>query len=225
MAAWQTRLIQNGSLQRYMAVTFGSFVVLVGGTYLLRGAFAVSANLSTEGVHPVQWTVLGLIAAGAMLTVWTHSRMTAVAGMGVTGIGIALIFIMFSAPDVAITQLLVEVLVVVLVSLVMLRLPYLPRRSRATLRVGHAIVACGTGLVTSALLIAVLATDFDRTMTAFFEATSYPEAFGRNIVNVILVDFRALDTMGEVTVVAIAAIGALALLRGMSTRRKTEKES
>ena len=224
-AAWQTRLIQNGSLQRYMAVTFGTFVVLVGGTYLIKGAFRSGLSLTTEGIHPVQWAVLGLIAAGAMLTVWTHSRMTAVAAMGVTGIGVALIFIMFSAPDVAITQLLVEVLVVVLVSLVMLRLPYLPRRSKATFRAGHAMIAGGMGLVTTFLMISVLATDFDRRLTTFFEAASYPEAYGRNIVNVILVDFRALDTFGEVTVVAIAAIAAFALLRGMSTRRKPEEES
>ena len=66
--------------------------------------------------------------------------------------------------------------------------------------------------------------DFDRRLTSFFEAASYPEAHGRNIVNVILVDFRALDTFGEITVVAIAAIAAFALLRG-ATRRKPEEES
>ncbi|TGN61930.1 putative monovalent cation/H+ antiporter subunit A [Paracoccus liaowanqingii] len=224
-AAWLTGLIQTGSLQRYMAVTFATFVVLVGGTYILKGAFQAGLSLSTDGVHPVQWAVLGLIATGAILTVWTHSRMTAVAAMGVVGIGVALIFIMFSAPDVAITQLLVEVLVVVLVSLAMLRLPYLPRRSKMVFRTGHAVIAGGMGLITTFLTISVLASDFDRRLTTYFEATSYPEAFGRNIVNVILVDFRALDTFGEITVVAIAAIAAFALLRGAPPRRKPEEES
>ena len=223
-AAWQTRLIQNGSLQRYMAVMFATFVVMVGGTYLLKGAFQGVPGLSADGVHPVQWTVLGLIVAGAILTVWTHSRMTAIAGMGAAGIGVSLIFIMFSAPDVAITQLLVEVLVVVLVSIVMLRLPYLPRRSKTRFRTGHAVIAGGTGLVTTFLLMSVMATDFDRRLTTFFEVTSYPEAHGRNIVNVILVDFRAMDTFGEIVVVAIAAIAAFALLRG-APRRKPEEES
>ncbi|CAM3181953.1 putative monovalent cation/H+ antiporter subunit A [Paracoccus nototheniae] len=224
-AAWLTGLIQTGSLQRYMAVTFATFVVLVGGTYLLKGAFQAGLSLSTDGVHPVQWAVLGLISAGAILTVWTHSRMTAVAAMGVTGIGVALIFIMFSAPDVAITQLLVEVLVVVLVSLAMLRLPYLPRRSKTSFRTGHAVIAGGMGLVTTFLMISVLSSDFDRRLTSYFEAVSYPEAHGRNIVNVILVDFRALDTFGEIVVVVMAAIGALALLRGVTTRRKPGEES
>jgi multicomponent Na+:H+ antiporter subunit A len=223
-AAWQTNLIQSGSLQRYMAVMFATFVVMVGGSYLIKGAFQGVPGLSAEGVHPIQWTVLGLIVAGAILTVWTHSRMTAIAGMGASGIGVSLIFIMFSAPDVAITQLLVEVLVVVLVSVVMLRLPYLPRRSKTRFRTGHAVIAGGAGLVTTFLLMSVMATDFDRRLTSFFEAASYPEAHGRNIVNVILVDFRALDTFGEITVVAIAAIAAFALLRG-ATRRKPEEES
>lgn len=223
-AAWQTNLIQTGSLQRYMAVMFATFVVMVGGSYLIKGAFQGVPGLSPEGVHPIQWTVLGLIVAGAILTVWTHSRMTAIAGMGASGIGVSLIFIMFSAPDVAITQLLVEVLVVVLVSVVMLRLPYLPRRSKTRFRTGHAVIAGGAGLVTTFLLMSVMATDFDRRLTSFFEAASYPEAHGRNIVNVILVDFRALDTFGEITVVAIAAIAAFALLRG-ATRRKPEEES
>ena len=223
-AAWQTNLIQTGSLQRYMAVMFATFVVMVGGSYLIKGAFQGVPGLSAEGVHPIQWTVLGLIVAGAILTVWTHSRMTAIGGMGASGIGVSLIFIMFSAPDVAITQLLVEVLVVVLVSVVMLRLPYLPRRSKTRFRTGHAVIAGGAGLVTTFLLMSVMATDFDRRLTSFFEAASYPEAHGRNIVNVILVDFRALDTFGEITVVAIAAIAAFALLRG-ATRRKPEEES
>ena len=223
-AAWQTNLIQTGSLQRYMAVMFATFVVMVGGSYLIKGAFQGVPGLSAEGVHPIQWTVLGLIVAGAILTVWTHSRMTAIAGMGASGIGVSLIFIMFSAPDVAITQLLVEVLVVVLVSVVMLRLPYLPRRSKTRFRTGHAVIAGGAGLVTTFLLMSVMATDFDRRLTSFFEAASYPEAHGRNIVNVILVDFRALDTFGEITVVAIAATAAFALLRG-ATRRKPEEES
>ena len=223
-AAWQTNLIQTGSLQRYMAVMFATFVVMVGGSYLIKGAFQGVPGLSAEGVHPIQWTVLGLIVAGAILTVWTHSRMTAIAGMGASGIGVSLIFIMFSAPDVAITQLLVEVLVVVLVSVVMLRLPYLPRRSKTRFRTGHAVIAGGAGLVMTFLLMSVMATDFDRRLTSFFEGASYPEAHGRNIVNVILVDFRALDTFGEITVVAIAAIAAFALLRG-ATRRKPEEES
>ena len=75
-------------------------------------------------------------------------------------------------------------------------------------------IAVAVGAVVGLILMAVLAAPLDRSITSFFEAASVPEAFGRNIVNVILVDFRALDTFGEVAVVAVAALAAYALIRG-----------
>ncbi|MEO0694033.1 MAG: hydrogen gas-evolving membrane-bound hydrogenase subunit E, partial [Pseudomonadota bacterium] len=70
------------------------------------------------------------------------------------------------------------------------------------------------------VMLMVTAGPIDRRLTDYFEATSWPEAFGRNIVNVILVDFRALDTFGEIAVVVIAALGAYALLKGRSPEEK-----
>ncbi|MEM6376509.1 MAG: hydrogen gas-evolving membrane-bound hydrogenase subunit E, partial [Pseudomonadota bacterium] len=137
-------------------------------------------------------------------------RIAGIAALGVVGIATALIFILFSAPDVAITQLLVETLVVVLVAVVMLRLPDL---TPARFRPGHALVALGVGLTMSLTMLSVLESPLDRRLSDFFEVASWPDAFGRNIVNVILVDFRALDTFGEVAVVVIAALSAYALLR------------
>ncbi|MDO5646627.1 putative monovalent cation/H+ antiporter subunit A [Paracoccus sp. (in: a-proteobacteria)] len=214
VAGWQTRILQNGSQQRYMAVMFATFAVAVGVTFVLRGALSSGIHYTDHGIHPIQWTVIALIIMGAFMATMTQSRMTAIASLGVVGIGVALIFIMFSAPDVAITQLLVEVLVVVLVTLVMLRLPHLPWRRAGTFRTGHAIIATGAGAVTTMMLIAMQQAPINRRLTDYFEIASWPEAHGRNIVNVILVDFRALDTFGEITVVAIASIAAYALLRG-----------
>ncbi|MGB3407320.1 MAG: hydrogen gas-evolving membrane-bound hydrogenase subunit E, partial [Jannaschia sp.] len=160
------------------------------------------------------WAVLIFITAGAAIVAFTNSRMTAVAALGVVGVGVALIFIMFGAPDVAITQLLVEVLQVVLVAVAMLKLPHLNRENVKTLRLWDLILALVLGCLVTIILLLVTATPFDLALTEFFEATSAPLAYGRNIVNVILVDFRALDTFGEIAVVAIAALGAFALLRG-----------
>ena len=161
------------------------------------------------------WAVLILITAGGLLTAVTNSRMTAIAALGVVGIGVALIFIMFGAPDVAITQLLVETLVVVLVAVAMLKLPYLNREHVSTFRWLDAVVSVAVGVISAVVLLGVMAAPLDRSLTDWFEVTSWPEAYGRNIVNVILVDFRALDTFGEIAVVVIAAIGAFALLRGV----------
>ena len=161
----------------------------------------------------VEWkhtSIALLTIAGAILALFTNSRIAGIAALGVVGIGIAMIFIVFSAPDVAITQLLVETLIVVLVAVVMLRLPALPK---AEFRPGHAVLAVAVGASVSLTLIAVVSSPLDLRLTEYFEATSWPEAYGRNIVNVILVDFRALDTFGEIAVVVIAALSAYALLR------------
>ncbi|MEO1422422.1 MAG: hydrogen gas-evolving membrane-bound hydrogenase subunit E, partial [Pseudomonadota bacterium] len=154
-----------------------------------------------------------LIGAGSLLAMATRSRITAVAALGVVGIGVALIFIVFGAPDVAITQLLVETLVVVLVAVGMLRLPLLDIAGEPLWRPRDAALAVAVGAVVTLTLLAVLDTPLDRRVTDFYEVASWPEAFGRNIVNVILVDFRALDTFGEIAVVVVAALAAYALLR------------
>jgi multicomponent Na+:H+ antiporter subunit A len=125
---------------------------------------------------------------------------------------VALIFIIFGAPDVAITQLLVETLVVVLFAVAALRLPRLSQTGR--FRPLDALFASAIGVVVTLVMLMDTAGPIDRKITDYFEDASWPEAYGRNIVNVILVDFRALDTFGEIAVVAIAALGAWALLKG-----------
>jgi multicomponent Na+:H+ antiporter subunit A len=125
-----------------------------------------------------------------------------------------MIFIIFGAPDVAITQLLVETLVVVLFAVAALKLPFLDPSGRKVHRPLDAFLAIAIGTVTTVVMLTVTNGVVDRRLTSFFEQASWPEAYGRNIVNVILVDFRALDTFGEIAVVIIAALGAFVLLKG-----------
>ncbi|WP_371060063.1 hydrogen gas-evolving membrane-bound hydrogenase subunit E [Rhodosalinus sp. 5P4] len=208
LAGWQTGIIQNGQLGTYLAATFATILAGLVGTMLWAGL----PEIAPAPVPPTwqQAAIAALILAGAALAMVTNSRIAAIAGLGAVGIGVALVFILYGAPDVAITQLLVETLVVVLLAVVMLRLPALtPDRFRA----GHAALAAGLGASVTLIVLAVLTVPFDRRLTEYFEAASWPEAFGRNIVNVILVDFRALDTFGEIAVVVIAALSAYALLR------------
>jgi multicomponent Na+:H+ antiporter subunit A len=215
-AAWQTRIIQPGVLRTYIAVTFATVFAAIFGTMMARNAWPDLPDLS--GVTWPAMAISGLICAGAIMTAVTSSRIAAMAALGVVGIGVALVFIVFSAPDVAITQLLVETLVVVLVAVALLRLPNLDQNGR-DVRPRDAVLAIGLGGMVTAVLLAVLETPLDRRLTEYFEITSWPEAFGRNIVNVILVDFRALDTFGEIAVVVIAALSAYALLRTTSGRK------
>lgn len=112
-----------------------------------------------------------LVLLGVGLTVATNSRITAIAGLGVVGIGMAMIFILFSAPDVAITQLLVETLVVVLFAAAALKLPELDRE-RLGARPFDAIVAIGFGVITTIILMKVTTGPIDRELTTFFETAS-----------------------------------------------------
>ena len=210
LASWQTQLLQSGVLRRYIYITFATVFVGLAGTMYLRGLGAIETDLSDATWYNM--ALIFLIVGGAIVVMVTASRIAAMAALGVVGIGVAMVFIVFSAPDVAITQLLVETLVVVLVAVALLRLPTLDPGGRFW-RPWDALLAVGMGVVTTLILLAVLAIPLDRRLTDYFEVTSWPEAFGRNIVNVILVDFRALDTFGEVAVVVIAALAAYALLR------------
>jgi multicomponent Na+:H+ antiporter subunit A len=140
----------------------------------------------------------------------THSRLVAITALGGIGAGIALVFVLYGAIDVAMTQLFVEILVVIFLAIAMARLP---AEGAIPFRAGNAMVAVALGVGVTLVQLSVLGTDLDRFMTAFFEERSAPEAFGRNIVNVILVDFRGFDTMGEIAVVVLAAVAAIAALR------------
>ncbi len=212
-----TRTIQTGVLYHYMLVTFATALAVLAATLWFR-----STGIPAMGFPQValwDWLVFLLVLMGAALTLVTNSRITAIAGLGVVGIGMAMIFILYSAPDVAITQLLVETLVVVLFAAAALKLPHLtaePLRKRWV----DAVVAVGLGVVTTVILLKVTAGPIDRELTTFFETASWPQAFGQNIVNVILVDFRALDTFGEIAVVLIAAISIFALLKSKPEEEK-----
>ncbi len=218
LAAWQTRVLQGGVLRRYLFIVFATLTLSVGTTLLVRDA--IDLPESWPRLRFTGWAVVALIAAGGLVTLITASRLAAICGLGAVGVGIALLFVMFGAPDLAITQLLVETLVVVLVAVVMLRMPQMQREARGWIRRANAVLAIGVGLVVTLIMLAVLQVPLDRRITSYFEDVSVPEAHGRNIVNVILVDFRALDTFGEIAVVALAALGAYGLVRGAAKRRR-----
>ncbi len=210
-AEWLTDRIQGGDLNFYLAATFATIAVTLIATLAVQGVdFGGALDPQFRLLYLAIFT---LTVLGTGLTVLTGSRIAAIAGLGTVGVGVAMVFIIFGAPDVAITQLLVEMLIVVLFSVAALKLPHLSAQPPVRARIRNAVVALSVGGATTLTLLGVLSTPLDRQLTNFFEASSYPDAYGRNIVNVILVDFRALDTFGEIAVVAIAGLAAFALLR------------
>ncbi len=218
----QTKLIQTGVLRQYMFATFAVFALTVFVTLMARDVGGLTLGLG--GLGFMEWGVALLIIAGTVLVLLTSSRIVALVGLGVVGIGVALIFIMYSAPDVAITQLLVELLVVVLLALAFLKMPNLDPTGVQKHNFANAVLAIAVGGLTTTVLLLVVDQPFDRRLTEFFEAASWTQAFGRNIVNVILVDFRTLDTFGEIAVVLVAALGAFALLKGAAKARAVKED-
>jgi multicomponent Na+:H+ antiporter subunit A len=153
------------------------------------------------------------MVTGAVLVVRARSILFAVASLGIAGYGLALLFLFFGGPDLALTQLAVETLAVILFVLVLRRLPPLRSLSSPTKRTRDAVVAVAGGAVMTGIVLATAATYHPAPLRTYFAEASVPLAHGRNVVNVILVDFRALDTLGEITVLAVAALGVLALMR------------
>jgi multicomponent Na+:H+ antiporter subunit A len=147
------------------------------------------------------------------MAVRAQSRLAAVAALGTVGYGIATIYILYGAPDLAMTQILVETLTVILFVLVLYRLPTFATLSKTASRVRDALIAGTGGLLMTVLVLVVSNERFYDSISQFHAEESYPSAYGRNVVNVILVDFRAIDTFGEIIVLAVAGIGVYALLR------------
>jgi len=221
IASAHTRVVQSGRLRRYLLVMTGVFALAVGPlAWLALDVEAARLSAPTPMVHELILTLVTIACAG--YAVLTGSRLAAVAAIGGTGIAIAVFFAIFGAIDVAITQLMVETLMIILLVLVLRRMPRVQRRSRVASRARDALIAVAAGATVSLLVLASASISRPAEVSAFFLERAAPEGYGRNVVNVILVDFRALDTLGEIVVVAVAAIGVGALLWAGRTRRRLQ---
>jgi multicomponent K+:H+ antiporter subunit A len=209
-----TRRLENGSLQRYVLL-FVLTALMAGFSPLLRHAFGRGPQplLPIDVAMAVAW---GILMIGAIATAVLHrQRLVALIAISVVGLIVSLGFVRLSAPDLALTQLLVEI---VTIMLVLLALDYLPRESprdsTAARRARDIAIAGTAGVGVGALAWAVMTRPLD-SISRYFVEQSYPAGGGTNIVNVILVDFRGFDTMGEIAVLGIAAFGVLVLLGGV----------
>jgi multicomponent Na+:H+ antiporter subunit A len=213
-----TRLLQHGRLELYLVLVFAALALAVFVPLSTLGAWPGVPAFAM--LTPYEWGGLALAVAGIVAVVLSPTRLGAILALGLQGLALALLFLYFGAPDLGFTQLLVEVLSVVVLALVMTRLRLSPRDPRPLedwLRDGTLALICGAGI--TLVLLRVLEGHFDSRLGDFFASTSVALAHGRNIVNVILVDYRGLDTLGEITVVMTAGIAVLALLRRQHKRK------
>ncbi len=211
-SSFWTRFFQNGYLRNYISMIILFLVVLVGYILVDHTNFVIDYNsLSKITVYEIT-TTLVLIAA-IFYTVFTRSRLSAVVGMGVVGLAICLVFVFYSAPDLAMTQFSIDTLTVILFVLVLYKLPRYLKLSDFKTRVRDGILSGIFGLLITVLALSVLAEPVSKDVGNYYAANSYIEAHGKNVVNVILVDFRGADTLIEITVLSIAAVGVFGLMK------------
>jgi len=210
-AAWQTRKLQTGTLRHYIRYAVVTSTVLVAVAFVRAGGFQGIENLSPFSLPVTLVAVLMIVAAVA--TVHSDSRLRSILSMGIVGFGMALLFSFHGAPDLAMTQLVIETLTVILLALAFYHLPQFRHGSMRRTRSIDLAISIGAGVVVSLLVLAALDVQTPTPVSDYYLKNSYTKAHGRNVVNVILVDFRGFDTLGEITVLTIAALGATALLK------------
>jgi multicomponent Na+:H+ antiporter subunit A len=210
---WLNNITQKGYLRIYTSIVFITLIVFIGFSFLFF-----------KHLHPKQiipdaswydWLIALIMAIAAFATAAIASYIASLTFLSIIGLGSTLIFLLYSAPDVAMTQLLVDVLTIVIVVLALYQLPQLPnlRRMSNSLVVRNAIIAIIAGLLITAILLSIISVPFNRFISDYYSQHAYSIAQGRNVVNVILVDFRAYDTLGEAIVIAMAGLGVYGLLK------------
>jgi multicomponent Na+:H+ antiporter subunit A len=211
VAQRQTRLLQSGYLRFYLLIIVAATVALaVVKLFSAIGSIDVTSDLD---LRFYEWIVAGLIPAAALTAIMSRSRLGAVAALGVVGYSVGFIFVLFSAPDLAMTQFMVETLTVILFVLVFYHLPRFSAFSTQMELFRDAVTALAFGALITIIVSIGAGIQLYPKISDYFIENSLPLAHGRNVVNAILVDFRGFDTFGEITVLAVAAVGVYALLK------------
>ena len=207
-----THWLNPNSLQR-MVFVFIVFVLVLGASGFSYDTVLLTGHRELLPVDGISLSVALILMIAAIATVYLHrQRFVAVILIGAVGLGVSLIFIKFSAPDLALTQLSVEVVTIVLLLLALYSLPqHSPAESSKLRQSRDLVVALAAGGGVAALMWGVLTRPYE-TIADFFLANSVSGGGGTNVVNVILVDFRGYDTLGEITVLALAGLGIYAML-------------
>ena len=207
-----TGIFQNGYLRNYIS-TIMVFLIGLSG-YALYNTATFSLDLSTlSEITIYEMTTVVIMLIAIFYTVFTKSRLAAVASMGIVGLAVCLLFVFYSAPDLAMTQFSIDTLTVILFVLVLYRLPRYLKLSDYTARIRDGVLAIGFGTIITILTLEVLSGSVNNEISKFYGENAYTLAKGKNVVNVILVDFRGADTFMEIGVLTIAAIGVFGLLK------------
>jgi len=206
--------IENGSLQRYLMLML--LVVLLAAGWPLFEMNQLSGDKQLTPIDAHNAIGAALLMIGAVSTViWYRTRMVSLLMVSVVGLMVAVVFTRFSAPDLALTQLTVEVVTIILLMLALFFLPQHSPKESSSMRVVRDLgVSSALGVVVGSICYALITRPFE-SISDFFLANAKTGGGGTNVVNVILVDFRGFDTLGEICVLGIAALGIAKLLANL----------
>jgi multicomponent Na+:H+ antiporter subunit A len=206
-----TAIVQPGSLPFYAGVILITVLVLPG-MWLVRSLVVPEGLVVAES--PIQLVAALCVAVGAIGAAVAARRIGAVIFLGAVGYGVALVFVVQGAPDLALTQVLIETLTLAIFIIVIRLLPEHFEQGRWLLqRVLRITISAALGLFVAIFTVAAAGSRVAEPIAGEFVERALEEAGGANVVNVILTDFRSLDTLGEITVLVVAALGIIALVR------------
>lgn len=215
----------TGFIRSYLVYMFGFFILIVLSTLVLNEAFAFDlSDLAPIGFYEI---VIVLALVGGTITILAaKSRLTAIIALGAVGYSVALFFVIFRAPDLALTQLVIETISVALFLLAFYHLPKSSKKEeRIRFKVGNGLIALGVGVTMTLVALSAHSQKILPSISEYYKETVYSEAGGGNIVNVILVDYRGFDTLFEITVLGIAGIGIITMIKLRLTKKEGQHEN
>lgn len=210
LAMWTTSLTQRGSLPLYVGLIFLVFVAAQGTALIVGDDWRVELEAWQS---PAQLFIAPVMIVAGLLATRARKRYTGVVLVSVTGLGMVLLFGTSGAPDLALTQILVETVTLIAFALVLRRIPAeLGDHNDSVAPVARAVLAAGVGLTMALVAVVAMSARIQDPVSVDFPALAYEFGHGRNVVNVTLVDIRGWDTMGELSVIVAAATGVASLV-------------
>ncbi|WP_226677130.1 Na+/H+ antiporter subunit A [Rossellomorea aquimaris] len=209
----------TGFIRTYLVYIFSFLIAISLFALWFKGAFAINTKeLAPVGVYEIAIALLLVISSVTIL--FAKSRLTSIISLGAAGYTVSLFFVLFRAPDLALTQLVIETVSVALFLLCFYHLPQLSRHEeRMRFKLGNALISIGVGVVVTLFAISSYSSKMFESISKYYIENTHDKAGGENMVNVILVDFRGFDTMFEICVLAIAALGIFSMIKLRLTRR------
>lgn len=211
-AIFWTKVWQSSYLRSYIFIIISFMSGLIIYKIIEDAHYFIAIGKITP-LTTVELIVMLVLIIAIIFTIYTPSRLAAIASLGIVGYSICLLYSFYSAPDLAMTQFAIDTLTVILFLLVLYRLPKYISYSNRWKRIRDKILAGIFGLVITVIALQVIYEPTFKPVSEFYAEQAYTAAKGKNVVNVILVDFRGADTLMEIIVLVIASLGVFALLK------------